>query len=145
MHVTCLISISHMEHSAGQHLLGEGDHVCLHVEVFVGPHAARAPGPGLHLVHHEGDVALLAHPRQPLEEVRAAVVVAALGLDGLRDDPRHGLAVNSLNRTQNFLHNKVTFFLYITKVVNLFSFGHKSETEETPLKYFKQGHSPLSR
>ena len=83
-------------HAPWQHLLGEGHHVGLQPEVLVGPHLARASGPGLDLVHHQGYVVLLTNVLQSLEKVGAAVIVAALRLDWLRDDARHGLAVQSL-------------------------------------------------
>ena len=52
-----------------QHLLRETHHVRLDVEMFVAPHLSRGPSAGLDLVHHQGDVVLLADGRQALEEL----------------------------------------------------------------------------
>ena len=51
-----------------QHFLGETHHVRLDTEMFVAPHLAGSSTSGLDLVHHEGDVVLLADGRQATEE-----------------------------------------------------------------------------
>ena len=79
-----------------QHLLRETHHVRLDVEMFVAPHLAGGATSSLDLVHHQGDVVLLTDGRQPLEELWTAVVVASLGLYGLRDNASHRVTGYSL-------------------------------------------------
>ena len=80
----------------GQHLLGETHHVRLDVEMFVAPHLARGSSSSLDLIHHQRDAVLLTDGRQPLEELWTAVVVASLGLYGLRDNASHRVTGYSL-------------------------------------------------
>ena len=55
--------------------------------MLVRPHLPGEPDARLHLVHDEEALVLVGASRsQGLQELRAEVVVAALGLDGLDDD-----------------------------------------------------------
>ena len=99
---------------ARQHLLGEAYHVGLDIEVLVAPHLAAGPGSGLNLVHHEGDVVLLADGSQTLEKLRTAVIVSSLRLYRLRDDPRHRPPLRALGerRSDPTLRNVTYSLLY---------------------------------
>ena len=117
---------------AGQHLLGERDDVgrLAEVEVLVGPHLAGRAAARLHLVHQVGDLTLLANVLKALggsqlwlrllrcsgrfthlEPGGAAVVIPALGLDGLHDDSGDGVALLQLALDDLLDQSQATFVL----------------------------------
>ena len=94
--------------AAGHHFLGETHHVGLDAKVLVAPHLAGRAGPGLHLIHHKGDGVLATDPLQALEKLGAGVVVPALRLNRLRNDPGNwttffGLKVKDISKGRAFI------------------------------------------
>ena len=79
--------------AADLRLLAERQGVRREPEVLVRPHLPGEADAGLDLVHDEEALVLAAMPLQRLQELRAEVVVAALGLDGLDDDGRDVVGV----------------------------------------------------
>lgn len=73
--------------------LRAGDHIRLDAVVLIAIQLARAPHAGLHLVHHEQDIALLAERRQRLDKSLVQRADAAFALDQL-DHHRAGVLVN---------------------------------------------------
>ena len=77
-----------------QHLLRVGDDVgpALQVEMLMAPHFPRGPPASLDLINDQLNVVLAADVLQSSKPVAGAVMVTALGLDRLRNDPGGGTA-----------------------------------------------------
>lgn len=84
-----------MVESSNEHFLAESDNVRgpIEVEVLVAPHFASGASASLHLVDEQRGAVLPGHLLQTLEELGRALVVAALGLDGLDYDAGHRTAL----------------------------------------------------